>query len=1015
MASAYSHERNYGRPEQPYNWNLINQTAAIKQGRYDANQLKLETAATRIANIDLIRAEDRALLNESLRATVDVLMNPSGYDLSNSRVTQGIISTIEQAQTDYIVDQHINTRKIRAFQEDINRRKKDKDGKYSAINEMYSYDKYGINAYLKGDDDALSKNLQYHEYVDLNELIDKDLLDAYKQSEQALSEGIGTGVVLNKYKGFTRDEMENMIYAKLGSKGLQQLKINAYGNYQTTDAGLKSANAQFDAYTSSRIKDYDAKINATKSEAERKRYQNRKAAYEKEISRYTDPISKSEYLTAQNLINGAYASYHKRLVDVVIREKNVGIQLKQAIENLKKSLKDGEYKDETSKVTRQQIGDPAITIDNPEDYLEGLKEEAVDYLMTNYSSVTTLSEDEKNKLKGEGISLDDKESIIRYKVKQLGGLKKLTNVEAAFMAAYVLKFSKADNTLKDNYRGIINEHYGIETDSNGKVTTKQMRLAKEKLTTAALDKALNNAQKRTLRKISPSTYEARGLKVLKAKYLENYIDLMKDKDRPNRAVDLEGVKMQLRHLYGDDIFNTKGDIQFKRVKREGRAEPIDMRGKGRRKFQYTESKINTQNAEFNSDFNLINNLETEGNWYNSFDNDWDLRNLGVGKTLTQSKTKKLTLDANLRAGVKSASSEFQYIVAPDHLSSDKKSKFSTKFNSMLQGWVGNASDNNNKVRIKQANGDWVKISEGFEAKDISKLQEEVSETGGYNNGYVIRKLNSEDSGYEDMKGHLLFIKGGITIAIPQDLVVKNLGEFSYFTKESLDKLRNIDTQIIHNTKIEVNRNRDVNIDNYDKYVYDLSNSSNLTDRSSAKNMTLYGGGSFVAYDNSSGNSKEALINNSKATEAIVNGRKYIGGNLNSNKNNVKNWLISKQTETNAKEIETTWHTITNNINQVVSLTNNITPIIEFSKDNGRYSVTLQNENTGKEMSYIIPVNIENYANIETVNKLMDEDVKLAYLDKRAFISKTLVDIIGNQIKNDEFKETTIKDFLTPSN
>ena len=113
MASSYSILRDYGDYVSPGDLNLMHQAIQYKQGKYDANRLKIDSQIEQLANLDLVKPVDKQYFNERISTVIDMANQYGTMDLSENGITRGLQNHIKQALDTTVMNAYVSSNEIR--------------------------------------------------------------------------------------------------------------------------------------------------------------------------------------------------------------------------------------------------------------------------------------------------------------------------------------------------------------------------------------------------------------------------------------------------------------------------------------------------------------------------------------------------------------------------------------------------------------------------------------------------------------------------------------------------------------------------------------------------------------------------------------------------------------------------------------------------------------------------------------------------------------------------------------
>lgn len=238
MASAYSTLHNYASlPVYTPDLTLVLEGLKYKQGKYDENREKLQSALDKYSMLDVVKNEDENYLVDRLQKVEEITNRYTHMDLSSDALTQSLVRNMGQVLDDNVKNAVLSSKIYRNEQSSWKKLQEDDPDKYARQN--YEFAQQRAQGWL-ADGKAGSK---YNggggviEFVDVNETIKdgmKDLKDVYGLEQVQLEPGAsGTmfrDVVTREIASPTR--VRQALESLLGPKEMQQLQIDAWGQYK---------------------------------------------------------------------------------------------------------------------------------------------------------------------------------------------------------------------------------------------------------------------------------------------------------------------------------------------------------------------------------------------------------------------------------------------------------------------------------------------------------------------------------------------------------------------------------------------------------------------------------------------------------------------------------------------------------------------------------------------------------------------------------------------------------------
>jgi hypothetical protein len=229
MASAYSTPIQYKPYESNVDVQFITQALAYKQQKYDANYEKMSNFFQNMANVDFAKEEDRQRYFDRLNSLRDEVNRYGMGDLSQTGVSENIMSHIGQAADEKTLNGYYGTLAIRKIQKEAEKAKE--KGTYNPLN--YSYSMQEASEWIN-DGQAGSSYKGGSSYIPYTDVIQKmnDRLKEIKPDFQIVSYGQGIMIVDEKYEQVPEYKVRGVIQQLMSDPNIQQqMKINAWGSY----------------------------------------------------------------------------------------------------------------------------------------------------------------------------------------------------------------------------------------------------------------------------------------------------------------------------------------------------------------------------------------------------------------------------------------------------------------------------------------------------------------------------------------------------------------------------------------------------------------------------------------------------------------------------------------------------------------------------------------------------------------------------------------------------------------
>lgn len=292
MASAYGIIHQYGEPQSTFDADLALQALSHKQGKFDANLLKIEQTLNQwgLQASQMKNGEAREYLYQKVSNLTNNIQNLSGADLSQRGVTQGIIGHINQALDPTVMYHMAAGKQIEQFQANIQQIREDNPEKLSDLNLQDAMQRSGYNEYVNGGLDAKLGPLSYVPYVDkVMEVNKKIKLLKETNKKESFEIDLGNG----QTKTVTVEDMTPAqwyeVFPSLITPDIQaQIEVEGRARMGWSDdaarnylSGIRDTAVE---EKKKKLENYKVELKGQISEGERKRLTDEKTLLEKQIT-----------------------------------------------------------------------------------------------------------------------------------------------------------------------------------------------------------------------------------------------------------------------------------------------------------------------------------------------------------------------------------------------------------------------------------------------------------------------------------------------------------------------------------------------------------------------------------------------------------------------------------------------------------------------------------------------------------------------------------------------------------
>lgn len=410
MANEYSILRQIPPPQQVADVDLQFKALTYKQKKFDEGFEDFKTQFNAVANLDIARESGQNYLKQRL-AAISNQLGGNVYDFSDSSVSTGLIGSIGQTFDDTVVQEIIDTKKLRKAQKEIAEIKEANDGRYSEINHAYAM--RGVKGWMKSAEVTTRLgDINYTNYVDIPKEMKEYYDSVFDNSSQTVDIPITVDVldkdgkkVLNedgtvrqertgeirrvKKSGLTPAEISSLYVNIKTPSQKQQEKINAWATFGQDDPA--AVNTDYETYMEGRVKQLNDRQLAAANRGnigasdEYIGMLNRLVKQNERIESVTNPKDKArlqgEFLVEQGNI-GAFENQYRQRVTEQIRKKDEWFyaQLDRTDKRFDRRVKEEELKLKIRKQnleeTKAGVGQTGASGVNPDGVSSGINPDA---------------------------------------------------------------------------------------------------------------------------------------------------------------------------------------------------------------------------------------------------------------------------------------------------------------------------------------------------------------------------------------------------------------------------------------------------------------------------------------------------------------------------------------------------------------------------------------------------------------------------------------------------------------
>lgn len=284
MANPYSIIHNYDQPIYTPPFEFQQMGLAFKQGKYDQNKLKLQSALDNYAMLDIYRDVDKEYAEKRLEAVNQISNRYVTGDLSSDGFTNSILKNMGQIIDPTVKSSILSTKRFQKEQLEWQQLKEKEPDAYNDKN--YAYSLQASKEWRDGTDPGqlYRGGGGVRKYVDYNKAIRENIpkIQDMLKAEWIEDAGIGVGGYFREIstkRAVDRGKMENALSTFLGEKEMGQIRIDAWAKYsQMGDDQLRD---QFDDYFSPQLEAAQSNLDKYTKMLETEKDPNKKAEIQK--------------------------------------------------------------------------------------------------------------------------------------------------------------------------------------------------------------------------------------------------------------------------------------------------------------------------------------------------------------------------------------------------------------------------------------------------------------------------------------------------------------------------------------------------------------------------------------------------------------------------------------------------------------------------------------------------------------------------------------------------------------
>lgn len=273
------------------NFNLVNSVLQYKQGNLNENRSKLEDLVSNYANLDILRDVDKEYANSRLKAVLQMSNKYAAMDLSDPGLSSQLTRNVSQFFDDNVQNAVYSTKVFRAEQAEWEKARKDSPEKYSETNHQYALQFAQPWLQSKQVGETYRGGAGFREYTDYQKKIQDNIpkIAELLKAEYIRDEnGNGMFRAIGTYEEIDRGRLEQALQGVLNQKDLEQMKIDAWGQYN--NAPEEKLREAFNGYMQPRIEAAEKEIGTVRALMQTEKDPERRQQYQDYITSATDRL-----------------------------------------------------------------------------------------------------------------------------------------------------------------------------------------------------------------------------------------------------------------------------------------------------------------------------------------------------------------------------------------------------------------------------------------------------------------------------------------------------------------------------------------------------------------------------------------------------------------------------------------------------------------------------------------------------------------------------------------------------
>jgi len=234
--NAYSILHNFDQPVYTPDFQFVSMALGYKQQKLDVNRQKIQSLYDHFSNLDVSKDVHKEYIDGRLKQILDINRNYHSMDLSDDNFASVVAGNVTQLMDDIVKGAVMDTRMIRAEDEEWEKARQKGDGKYNETNHQYALTMSDRGAYQQ--DQELGRRYKggarFIEYTDYNKKyldnIDK-VLKRLNLTEITTGEYIGHFRNQVTHEIISPDRLREEVMRMFDERDYRQMDIDGWGRF----------------------------------------------------------------------------------------------------------------------------------------------------------------------------------------------------------------------------------------------------------------------------------------------------------------------------------------------------------------------------------------------------------------------------------------------------------------------------------------------------------------------------------------------------------------------------------------------------------------------------------------------------------------------------------------------------------------------------------------------------------------------------------------------------------------